>query len=52
MEGKNYFVEDDVARNDDTARLNIETTVPFVIAGIAEEDACDRAWSELMRGGG
>jgi hypothetical protein len=52
MEGKNCFIEDDVTRNNDTMRLNVETTVPFVIAGIAEEDARDRSRSELMRGCG
>jgi hypothetical protein len=42
--GKNTFVENDVAGENNSPGLKIETPIPFVIGRVTKEDTGDRAW--------
>lgn len=50
--GKAMLIEDDMARDDHAPSCRVETSIAFVIDGVAEEDARCRAWGELVRGCG
>jgi len=45
---KGVFIKDNMSRDDDTIRLEAKTAVPFVIRGIAKENAQSGARSEFM----
>lgn len=46
------LIEDDMAGDEDTVVGAIETAVPLVLGGVAEEDASCRARGEFMWGSG
>jgi hypothetical protein len=41
-----------MTRDDDPIARAIETPVPFMVRGVAEEDTENRPWSKLVGGGG
>jgi hypothetical protein len=41
-----------MARNDDLVGVNVETSIPFVMIGIAKEDTQGRAGDEFVRSSG
>ena len=45
---KGVFIKDNMSRDDDAIRLEVKTTVPFVIRRIAKDDAQSGARSEFM----
>jgi hypothetical protein len=49
--GKHIFVEDDVTRDDDAVGGEVQTPIPLVVGGVAEEEAASGARRELVRGG-
>jgi hypothetical protein len=49
--GKHIFVEDDVTRDDDAVGGKVQTPIPLVVRGVAEEEAASGARRKLMRGG-
>jgi len=48
---KTGLIENNVTRDDDLMRREVETTVPFMRRGISQENAGSRARSKLMLGG-
>jgi hypothetical protein len=49
--GKHIFVEDDVTRDDDAVGGEVQTPIPLVVRGVAEEEAASGARRKLVRGG-
>jgi len=50
-ERKRCFVEDNVARDDDTVGGEIETPVTLVVRQVANEHTESGAWGKFVRGG-
>jgi hypothetical protein len=50
--GKGSLIENDTARNDDLIRMKVETTIPFVMVGVAKEDTQGGTRGEFVRGCG
>jgi hypothetical protein len=48
--GKHIFVEDDVTRDDDAVGGEVQTPIPLVVWGVAEEEAASGARRKLVRG--
>lgn len=50
QKGKTRFIEDDMARSNDTATVKVEASVPVMICGVAKKDASCGSCSKFMRG--
>jgi hypothetical protein len=49
--GKHIFVENDVMRDDDAMGGEVKTAIPFVVTGVAKEEAASGVWRQLVRSG-
>jgi hypothetical protein len=46
------LIKHDVARDEDTARREVQTTIPLMLRGVAKEDTESGTGGQLMRSGG